>query len=141
VYILPVIVALYVFATEKNGLKKVIYITVVILLCVEITNIIFKPLFSVIRPFVTLGYTPLGFEKTMSFPSTHATLVGALFISVYFSVSKHRWFTILVGVLCLGVAVSRIMLGLHYPSDVLAGLVWGSIAAYIGYRVVLYKHV
>jgi undecaprenyl-diphosphatase len=131
VYALPIGVVVYIFFTEKNWFKKSMYMTVVVVAAVLLTDYVLKGLFSSIRPFTVLGYTPLIPETGFSFPSGHATLAGAVFGGAYFSISKHPWFTVLVGILAFAIALSRVMLGVHYPVDVLAGLVWGILVSFI----------
>ena len=58
-----------------------------------------------------------------SFPSGHTLH------AVSFSIVAVAWYPVLAGVLvpfAASVAVSRVVLGLHYPSDVLAATVIGS---------------
>ncbi len=57
-----------------------------------------------------------------SFPSGHATTAGAIAITLVLLFPRWRWFFIAAGIL---VAISRPVLGVHYPSDVLAGIVFG----------------
>jgi membrane-associated phospholipid phosphatase len=73
---------------------------------------------------------------THAMPSGHATKAVALALPVLFLVASRplgqrvwKWF---VGLLALGVAVSRIVLGAHYLSDVLAGLGMAFIGLPIG---------
>lgn len=61
-----------------------------------------------------------------SFPSDHAT--AALAIAVAILLRKRTW-GIVVLIPALVVSVGRIALGLHYPSDVLAGMALGTAAA------------
>ncbi|BCP53398.1 hypothetical protein K32_20150 [Kaistia sp. 32K] len=66
---------------------------------------------------------PLEFaHRFQSFPSGHATTAGAL-IAISFLVFP-RW---RIGLLILGllIAGSRVVVGAHYPSDILAGLIFG----------------
>lgn len=60
-----------------------------------------------------------------SFPSDHAT--GAFAIAAAVLLYHRRVGTLLIAV-AMAVAVSRVGLGTHYPSDVLAGAVLGSLS-------------
>ena len=54
--------------------------------------------------------------------------------ALYFAGEKKLWKPTLV-LACL-IAVSRLYLYVHYPTDVLGGVVIGIIAGYLGYRLV-----
>ena len=63
-------------------------------------------------------------EAHLSFPSGHAGVSAALATS--WSLSYPRWYVIAPGaVWATGVALSRVYLGVHYPSDVLMGAALG----------------
>ena len=64
-----------------------------------------------------------------SFPSTHSASAAALYISLAREV-KTRWMWILAVALTLLVGISRVVVGAHYPTDVLAG--WALGLAVIG---------
>lgn len=60
----------------------------------------------------------------LSFPSGHASLAVATATS--WSLSYPRWYVIAPGLIwATGVSVSRVHLGVHYPSDIFAGAVLG----------------
>lgn len=61
-----------------------------------------------------------------SFPSDHAT--AAVAIAVAILLRKRAWGIVALA-LAMVVSIGRIALGLHYPSDVLAGTVLGTAAA------------
>ncbi len=63
-------------------------------------------------------------DAHLSFPSGHAGVSAALVTS--WSLSHPQWYVIGPGALwATGVALSRVYLGVHYPSDILAGVVLG----------------
>lgn len=63
-------------------------------------------------------------DAHLSFPSGHASLSAALATS--WGVSFPRWYVVGPGALwATGVALSRVHLGVHYPSDVLVGTILG----------------
>jgi membrane-associated phospholipid phosphatase len=57
-----------------------------------------------------------------SFPSGHATTAGALAMALMLLAPRYRVFFALLGI---WIAISRPVLGVHFPSDIFAGLVWG----------------
>lgn len=61
-----------------------------------------------------------------SFPSDHATAAFAIAVALLL---RHRKAGLLALGLAVAVSVSRVVVGTHYPSDVLAGAVLGGAAA------------
>lgn len=59
---------------------------------------------------------------SFSFPSGHTTNGGTLYLSIatYF---KKRWVTIVGIILTIMLGISRLYIGVHYPTDVLAGYI------------------
>lgn len=102
-------------------------------------NVAAKYSFGRARPDFWLSIAP---ETTFSFPSGHAmqtmALVAALVVLVW--PTKTRWpALVLGGSFVLLVGFSRVYLGVHYPSDVVAG--WAaSLAWVVGLSVVLYGY-
>lgn len=74
-------------------------------------------------------------ETTFSFPSGHSTGIAALCVSVFLACyavlsRRARWIVgILLALLMLAVACSRLYVGVHWGSDVLAGLTLGTTTA------------
>lgn len=62
-----------------------------------------------------------------SFPSGDTTTIVALGFVVGFLWPRLTWPAMILAAL---VALSRIMVGMHYPSDVLGGIVFGTLGAY-----------
>jgi len=83
------------------------------------------------RPFVTLPMTartsrsPDALRRFESFPSGHASLSVALATS--WSLSHPHWYVVAPSAVWAGgVTLSRLYLGVHYPSDVVTGAVLGA---------------
>lgn len=96
----------------------------------EILNIILKNIFHRIRP----QFYPLIVEGDFSFPSGHAMNSFVFYFSIsyiFFQITKNRKLsivtTILSFVLIILIGISRMYLGVHYPSDILGGYVAGSL--------------
>lgn len=74
-------------------------------------------------------FTPLVVESGFSFPSGHVAASVAVygFLAVLLWRNHHRGWAIFSGAWVLLVAVSRIYLGVHYPSDTLGALAFATI--------------
>lgn len=83
------------------------------------------------RPFVAYDIQPLFAEHSWSFPSGHAAFFFALATTLYFYNKKWGvWFF----VAALVISLSRIIAGVHYPSDIVGGALVGIAVAYIVFR-------
>ena len=70
-----------------------------------------------------------------SFPSGH--VAGATAAMIALAYAARKWWVSLLGVLMvLAMAISRMYLQVHYPSDVLAGFILGFFAGIIGYAII-----
>ena len=91
------------------------------------------------RPFVVgLGKQWLPHAASHSFPSKHASVVFSFASAVALTVWRWYWALLALAVAAL-VAWSRVYLGLHFPSDVLAGALVGFTSAWLTCRLV-FRH-
>lgn len=82
------------------------------------------------RPFAVLNINPLIRLNSImdSFPSTHSSLMAVIAFAFWFSKSK---LTIPLIIAMLLVGFCRIFTGVHYPIDILGGILLGFITTYI----------
>lgn len=97
-------------------------------------NIVIKPLVGRVRPYVTLdAIVPLGhLPGDHSFPSGHSAGSFAAAWALYRSARRRYGVPALV--LAALIALSRLYVGVHYPTDVLAGIVIGILVGELGAR-------
>lgn len=91
---------------------------------VWVLNPVHKDLFE--RPRPDLWPSPVPVSE-LSFPSGHAANTAALVVALVLALPAGRWrrVAVVVGVpAVVAVAFSQLALGLHYPSDILAGWLW-----------------
>lgn len=140
IYLLPCLMVFFLARQDsKTFVNKTLQLGVTIGLAVLASEYILKDIFQVARPFITLGYAPLASAVHFSFPSTHATFAGVS-ITAWFLIAQRRIPSdTLVIIGSLFIAVSRVFLGVHYPSDVLAGVVFGAVFAF-GVRKIVQSH-
>ncbi len=120
-WIIPVLVIwlLLFFKGGKKGRIAAFLILPMFLLTDVVTAQFWKPLFA--RP------RPLGHEG-FSFPSNHATNSMAIATMICLAGPK-IWYSIAAVIAALAVAFSRVYLGVHYPTDVIAGAILGILDA------------
>lgn len=127
IWIVVGIIFLFPKKTRRAALLSLLSLVCAHLLC----NEVLKDYVMRVRPYeVVEGLTSLiGAQSDYSFPSGHAMTSFAAAI-VYFRHQKRR-----LGVpmltLAILIAVSRLYIGVHYPSDVIIGAVLGTIIAAI----------
>lgn len=98
-------------------------------------NIIIKPLVARTRPYDVNTLIELIVAKPFdySFPSGHTAAAFAA-VSAMFFVKNRLW--IPAGVLAVLIAFSRMYLYVHYPTDILGGIIVGIVCGAVGAAVV-----
>ncbi|WP_308315942.1 phosphatase PAP2 family protein [Streptomyces sp. CC228A] len=67
-----------------------------------------------------------------SFPSNHSAIAGAFAMALVLAWRRTTWFVVPLAVL---MAFSRVFVGVHYPHDVVAGLIVGALAVVLFVRL------
>lgn len=132
--------------TRKAGVAMLVAFFVALL----IVNVMVKPGVGRLRPYVTLLETPFGdtyythwmnagahLEDDLSFPSGHTSLNFAIFTALTAVLLKVRkkWTWIFLMIIPLVVGATRIIRCVHYPSDVLFGMIIGIGSGLVGFLV------
>ncbi|PKL67946.1 MAG: phosphatase PAP2 family protein [Methanobacteriales archaeon HGW-Methanobacteriales-1] len=113
-------IGLYVFGAQKG--KQTAFLCIIALFIAFFASEILKFILARPRPYEVLsGARHLMDVAGYSLPSGHTTTAFAAFTVIGI---KYRYLYIFLGFAVL-VAISRIYMGLHYPSDVLAGALLG----------------
>lgn len=88
-----------------------------------------KNLFLIPRPYAVLDIQPL-FQLGIldSYPSGHAAFFAAVSVAVY---HYHRKLGALFVLATFGIGLARIVAGVHYPVDILAGFLLGGGGAFV----------
>ena len=85
------------------------------------------------RPFVQNEILPLvNLHSDASFPSRHTSIMSAIAFSYVFTKSK---FVLLFILLMLWVGISRIYVGVHYPLDIIGGILVGFASILIARKI------
>ena len=83
------------------------------------------------RPYETMNLPPITPKETRgkSFPSRHAACAGVIAVTALKVLPPVG---VLLSALAVGIAVSRVLSGVHYIRDVVAGLLFGAVIGWIG---------
>lgn len=88
----------------------------------------------IVLPEDTVNVVGISLRDHFSFPSGHS-LTAFLYAGLLLPCLQSRWLrTLLLLMACL-VALSRIMIGAHWPTDILVGSTGGLLCAWLGYRI------
>ncbi|MDD7886516.1 phosphatase PAP2 family protein [Flavivirga sp. 57AJ16] len=103
---------------------------VLVLVLASVSNMILKRFIDRARPDIE----HLVVVKTLSYPSGHAMSAVAFYGFIIYLIYKFKvnkfiktGLIVLFGILILSIGISRIYLGVHFPSDIVGGFIAGTI--------------
>ena len=125
-----ILIGIAFFKGGRRGKIAVLGLILLIVVTDQTGYRILNEFFERVRPCNTLtdAITPVGCAGGFSFPSNHAlnNFAAAVFLLRLFP--AYKWIFLIVATL---ISISRIYLGVHYPSDVIGGALIGVAFGYL----------
>ena len=131
--ILWIILALALLILPKER-KVGAQVALALVLDVVLCNLLLKNLVGRIRPFELAGIDQLlvALPDDASFPSGHSAASFAVVTVLFYNKHPLRWPALILAVL---IALSRLYLYVHYPTDVLAGVLLGILCGVLAVKI------
>ena len=122
---LTIFVTVFCFYLKASGRPATMWYVILTVLNAYVCQTVLKQFFDRPRP---KGVLHLSYVESASFPSGHAMMSAVTYLTVALLLAdfaarrKHAYYLlILAAVLSGSIGISRVYLGVHYPTDVLAG--------------------
>lgn len=133
IFILLGIVLLFFKSARKAGASSLTAMVLGLL----VTNLTLKPLVSRLRPWVVMeDFVPLVTSGDMnSFPSGHTCAAFAFGVALCAALPQ-KWAKAAALIAAALMGFSRLYVGVHFPTDVLAGAVVGALCGLVGVWIV-----
>ncbi len=116
--------------SERKALILALFSLPILVIIIKVIHLFFYES----RPFINLNISPLiPHTDDASFPSRHTTIMSAIaFAYVYL---KSKWSPLFL-ILLLWVGISRIYVGVHYPLDIIGGVLVGIISVATAIQII-----
>lgn len=138
-FIIMGVLALFYWCINKEKGEKIAFSIFTSLL----VNSVLKMAFNRPRPFTHEGYQSvnklgeLSNPAGSSFPSGHSQNAATTFSSV--ALHERRLFTMVLAIIIITlVPLSRVYLGVHFPTDTIVGVLVGLLVTYVTYLIMTY---
>ena len=139
--------AFIIYLLVKKFKEKALLVILIVIFAIGIADYtsvhLFKEVFKRLRP----CHNPLIMDSIIlvkdycggkyGFISSHASNSFAL-ASISSLLLRKKYFTIIIFLWAILVSISRVYLGVHYPSDIMAGALWGSVIGFLLYKICKY---
>lgn len=138
-YLPYLIVVAFLYALyKKGGIREKIYLlgftALSLVLSRGIITETIRYFFPRTRPFIALGLVPMLIDKAASFPSGHATFFFALAFCTFLIDKKWGW---ILTVATIITTISRVVAGVHWPSDIVGGAIISGLVFAVMYYWIL----
>ncbi|MBQ2319715.1 MAG: phosphatase PAP2 family protein [Lachnospiraceae bacterium] len=113
------------------------YCLLSIFICFLTGNIVLKNVIARTRPYEVIEMLRCIIEpqKDFSFPSGHTSIAFAATVPILIN-GKNKILGSIAVIAALFMGLSRLYVGVHYPTDVLAGMILGIVSAVISCRLI-----
>jgi membrane-associated phospholipid phosphatase len=137
--VVVVVLALVIVSTVRRGDRRAAYSLLAVFLGSEVLNWVLKSLVGRSRPDL---FHEIATLHTYSFPSGHAMTGAAVYGMIGAVLAREhprlRWpLAVAIPTLIFLIGVSRIFLGVHWPTDVLAGWAAGMTLMLVGFAALV----
>lgn len=123
------LIAGLVLAFMKKYRRQGITILCSLAACFVINNLVLQNIFQRVRPFNAIAGVEalVHMPSSFSFPSGHTSSAFASAFAIRYTMGKKAWWVFILAAL---IGISRVYLGVHYPTDVIAGAAVGSLISW-----------
>jgi len=129
-WLVPSAILAFGFVKRRKKVQRKGWFILTSMTVASLISLLVKTLVNRPRPFVSHPMIEkISVGGSASFPSGHTVIAFALALAIALAF-KNRYSTFIAFAWAAAVGYSRIYCGVHYPSDVVAGMVLGLLSAY-----------